>query len=75
MFFALILHGGQLSVNLQLVKIALLILVKLPFFFEELPNILGSFFSSLKIFFFTKIFVSLATNSLVFKLNIPSLKL
>jgi len=75
MLFAFMLHGGQVSFNLQLVKIALLILVISPAFFDDFPKILGSFSVSSKIFFFTKILVSLAKKSFFSKLNIPSLKI
>ena len=69
------LHGGQSPDSLQLVKIAFLVFVILPIFFEEFAKILGSFSDISKEFFFKKIFVSLATNSLLSKLKIPSLKL
>ena len=76
MFLDFILHGGHLSCFFaQLVKTPFFIIVISPFLLEETPYIRGSFLLTSKIFFLTKILVSLARKFLFSKLNIPSLNL
>ena len=73
-FSALILQGGQLSFNLQLVKIPFLITVLSGSLNDDEPYILGSWFMSPKTSLCVLILVFLAKWLLSLKLKKPSEK-
>ena len=64
------LHGGQVSFFLQLVKIPLLINVLFYYRLRMHPYNLGSFSYLSKIFLCNLIFVSLAVKDFIFKVKI-----
>ena len=68
------LHGGQLSFNLQLVKIPLFIIVLFSSPEDETPYILGSCSSFLKTSLCILILVSFETKLFLLKSKIPSEK-
>ena len=73
-FSALMLQGGQLSLSLQLVKIALFTTVLFSSLFEDEPYILGSWFISPNTSLCILILVSLDIWLLSLKLKKPSEK-